>query len=150
GIALALARGITRRPAPGEPRTVGNFWVDLIRGIVYVLLPICLVYALFLISQGVIQNFLPYQQVTTLEGGKQVLAMGPVASQEAIKMLGPNGGGFFNANSAPPFENPSPLTNMVQMLSIFAIPAALTYAYGRMARSQRQGWAIFAAMSILW
>ncbi len=149
-IALGLARGITRRLAPDAPRTIGNFWVDLIRGLVYVLLPICIVYALFLVSQGVIQNFLPYQTITTLEGGKQVLAMGPVASQEAIKMLGTNGGGFFNANSAHPFENPSPLTNFIQMVSIFSIPAALTYTYGRMARSQRQGWAIFGAMSILW
>ncbi|MCI0672341.1 MAG: potassium-transporting ATPase subunit KdpA, partial [Myxococcaceae bacterium] len=106
GVALALSRGLTRKPGPEGTKTLGNFWVDLIRGTLYVLLPICVVYALFLISQGVLQNFLPYQVVTTLEGAKQTLAMGPVASQEAIKMLGTNGGGFFNANSAHPFENP--------------------------------------------
>jgi len=148
-VAVAVARGLTRRIAPDAPRTIGNFWVDLTRGILIVLLPICVVYALFLASQGVLQNFSAYRELTTLEGAKQLLAMGPVASQEAIKMLGTNGGGFFNANSAHPFENPTPLTNFVQMLSIFAIPAALTYAYGRMARDQRQGWAIFAAMGVL-
>lgn len=149
GVALALARGLTRRPGPEGQKTLGNFWVDLIRGLLYVLLPLCAVYALFLVSQGVLQNFAPYVELTTLEGAKQTLAMGPVASQEAIKMLGTNGGGFFNANSAHPFENPSPLTNMVQMLSIFAIPAALTYTYGKMARDTKQGWALFAAMSVL-
>ena len=148
-IAIAVARGLTRRIAPDAPRTIGNFWVDLTRGIWVVLLPICVVYALYLVSQGVLQNFSGYRELTTLEGAKQVLAMGPVASQEAIKMLGTNGGGFFNANSAHPFENPTPLTNFVQMLSIFAIPAALTSTYGRMARDQRQGWAIFAAMGLL-
>jgi len=149
GVALALARGFTRRPGPEGQKTLGNFWVDLIRGLLYVLLPICVVYALFLVSQGVLQNFAPYRELTTLEGAKQTLAMGPVASQEAIKMLGTNGGGFFNANSAHPFENPTPLTNLVQLLSIFAIPAALTYTYGKMARDTRQGWALFAAMSFL-
>jgi K+-transporting ATPase ATPase A chain len=149
GVALALARGFTRRPGPEGPRTLGNFWVDLIRGTLYVLLPLCCVYALFLVSQGVLQNFSAYQDLVTLEGGRQTLAMGPVASQEAIKMLGTNGGGFFNANSAHPFENPTPLTNLVQLLSIFAIPAALTYTYGKMARDTRQGWALFAAMSLL-
>ena len=144
--ALAVARGLTRR-ARGE--TVGNFWVDLLRTTIYVLLPICFVYALFLVSQGVLQNFAPYAQIATLEGAKQTLAMGPAASQEAIKMLGVNGGGFFNANSAHPFENPTPLTNFVQMVSIFALPAALTWTYGKMAGDQRQGWAIFAAMSAL-
>ncbi len=148
-MALALARGLTRRPGPEGQKTLGNFWVDLIRGLLYVLLPLCLVYALFLVSQGVLQNFAPYRELTTLEGAKQTLAMGPVASQEAIKMLGTNGGGFFNANSAHPFENPTPLTNLVQLLSIFAIPAALTYTYGRMARDTKQGWALFAAMSVL-
>jgi K+-transporting ATPase ATPase A chain len=148
-VALALARGFTRRPGPEGQKTLGNFWVDLIRGLLYVLLPICIVYAFFLVSQGVLQNFAPYQELTTLEGAKQTLAMGPVASQEAIKMLGTNGGGFFNANSAHPFENPSPLTNLVQLLSIFAIPAALTYTYGKMARDTKQGWALFAAMSFL-
>src|SRR5205807_5746042 len=129
--------------------TVGNFWVDLIRTILYVLLPICFVYALFLVSQGALQNLSPYLEVTGLEGVKQTLAMGPTASQEAIKMLGINGGGFFNANSAHPFENPTPLTNFVQLVSIFAIPAGLTYTYGRMARDQRQGRAIFPAMAVL-
>jgi potassium-transporting ATPase potassium-binding subunit len=149
GIALALARGLTRTAGPDGKKTLGNFWVDITRGTIYVLLPICTIYALILISQGVIQNFDAYREVTTLEGGKQLIALGPVASQEAIKMLGTNGGGFFNANSAHPFENPTALANLLQMLSIFAIPAALTYTYGRMARSQRQGWAIFAAMSVL-
>ncbi|HEX5750125.1 MAG TPA: potassium-transporting ATPase subunit KdpA [Archangium sp.] len=149
GVALALARGFTRRPGPEGQKTLGNFWVDLIRGTLYVLLPLCFVYALFLVSQGVLQNFAPYRELTTLEGVKQTLAMGPVASQEAIKMLGTNGGGFFNANSAHPFENPTPLTNLVQLLSIFALPAALTYTYGKMARDTKQGWALFAAMSLL-
>ena len=143
GVALALARGFTRQArAPG----LGNFWADLIRATVYVLLPLSVLYALFLVSQGVIQNLSAYVAVG---GAKQTLAMGPVASQEAIKMLGTNGGGFFNANSAHPFENPTPLTNFVQLVSIFAIPAALTFTYGRMARDQRQGWALFAAMAAL-
>jgi len=150
GVALALARGLTRRAGPDGARTVGSFWVDLVRGVVYVFLPVCFVYALFLVSQGVIQTFAPYAEATTLEGAKQIIALGPVASQEAVKMLGTNGGGFFAANSAHPFENPTPLTNFVQMVSIFAIPAALTWVYGRMARDQRQGWAIFAAMAVLW
>ena len=149
GVALALARGLTRRPGPDQPRTIGNFWVDLVRAVLYVLLPFSIVGALLLVSQGVIQSFSAYLEVTTLEGGRQVLAMGPVASQEIIKQLGTNGGGFFNANSAHPFENPTPLTNFFAMLLAFAIPAALTYTYGRMARDTRQGWAIFAAMSIL-
>ena len=149
GVALALARGFTRTRGPAGGKTIGNFWVDLVRGSVYVLLPISFLYALFLVSQGALQNFAPYREVFTLEGVKQVLAMGPVASQEAIKMLGTNGGGFFNANSAHPFENPTPLTNFVQMLSIFAIPAALTWTYGRMAKDQRQGWGLFAAMMLL-
>jgi K+-transporting ATPase ATPase A chain len=149
GIALAVARGLTRRPGPEGSRTLGNFWVDLIRGTIYVLLPLCIVVALFLISQGTLQTLAGYRELTTLEGLKQVIALGPVASQEAIKMLGTNGGGFFNANSAHPFENPTPLTNFVQMVLIFAIPAALTYTYGRMARDAKQGWALLAAMSIL-
>ena len=148
-IALALARGFTRKVGSTGVNTIGSFWVDLVRATVYVLLPICIVYALFLVSQGVLQNLAPYREVVTLEGAKQVLAMGPVASQEAIKMLGINGGGFFNANSAHPFENPTPLTNFVQMLSMFAIPAGLTYTYGRMARDQRQGWALFSGMAAL-
>jgi K+-transporting ATPase ATPase A chain len=149
GVALAFARGLTRRPAADQPRTIGNFWVDLVRSVIYVLLPLSIVGALALASQGVIQNLSASREITTLEGARQVLAMGPVASQEAIKQLGTNGGGFFNANSAHPFENPTPLTNFLQMLLVFAIPAALTYTYGRMARDTRQGWVIFAAMSLL-
>src|SRR5712692_2246727 len=148
-VALALARGLTYRLQPGDPRTIGNFWVDLIRSIVYVLLPICIPVALVLVSQGIIQNFAPYVELTTLEGAKQTLALGPVASQEVIKEFGTNGGGFFNANSAHPFENPTPLTNFLEMALIFAIPAALTYTYGRMARNQKEGWAIFAAMALM-
>ena len=149
GVALAVARGLTRRPGPDGARTLGNFWVDLTRAIVYVLLPLSIVVALVFVSHGVLQNLAPYKEVTTLEGGKQLLAMGPVASQEAIKQLGTNGGGFFNANSAHPFENPTPLTNLIQLVLIFAIPGGLTFTYGRMARDQRQGWALFAAMSVL-
>ncbi|MFL5278318.1 MAG: potassium-transporting ATPase subunit KdpA [Myxococcales bacterium] len=148
-VALALSRGLTRSGGAAGGKTIGNFWVDLVRSTLYVLLPISFVYALFLVSQGVLQNFAPYREITTLEGVKQIIAMGPVASQEAIKMLGTNGGGFFNANSAHPFENPTPLTNLVQLVSIFAIPAGLTFTYGRMARDTRQGWALFAAMSVL-
>ena len=148
-VAIAVARGLTRRLAPGAPKLLGNFWVDLWRAIVYVLLPLSVIAALVLVSQGVIQNFDGYRTLSTLEGTKQVVGLGPVASQEAIKELGTNGGGFFNANSAHPYENPTPLTNFLEMVLIFAIPAALTYTYGRMARSQRQGWAIFAAMGVL-
>jgi len=149
GCALALARGITRRRGPDGPKTLGNFWVDLIRGLVYVLLPASIFFALVLVSQGVIQNLAPYREVVTVEGLKQVLPMGPVASQEAIKELGTNGGGFFNANSAHPFENPSPFTNFLEMLLIFLIPAGLTSTYGRMAGKRQQGWALFAAMALL-
>ncbi len=149
-VLLALARGLTYRLQPGQPKTLGNFWVDLIRSIVYVYLPICVPVALLLISQGVIQNFSPYIEVTTLEGAKQTLAMGPVASQEVVKELGNNGGGFFNANSAHPFESANPLTNFIEMVLIFLIPAALTYMYGRMARDQKQGWTIFAAMALIY
>ena len=149
GIAIALARGLTRRQAPDAPRTLGNFWADLIRATVYVLLPLSLLFALVLVSQGVIQNLSAYREVTTVEGAKQLVALGPLASQEAIKELGTNGGGFFNANSAHPFENPSPFTNLVELWLIFAIPAGLTYTYGRMARDSRQGWAILAAMAVL-
>ncbi|MGZ6071359.1 MAG: potassium-transporting ATPase subunit KdpA [Myxococcaceae bacterium] len=148
-IAIALARGLTRRQAAEAPRTLGNFWADLIRCTVYVLLPMSLIFALVLVSQGVIQNFSAYHEVTTVEGAKQVVALGPVASQEAIKELGTNGGGFFNANSAHPFENPSPFTNLIELWLIFAIPAGLTYTYGRMARDTRQGWAILAAMGVM-
>jgi K+-transporting ATPase ATPase A chain len=147
GIALALAliRGFTRRSS----KTVGNFWVDMTRCILYVLLPICIVFALFMVWQGVPQNLAAYTDITTLEGGKQLIAQGPVASQEVIKMLGTNGGGFFNANSAHPFENPTALTNLLQMVLIFSIGAALTNVFGRMSGNQRQGWAIFAVMGVL-
>lgn len=164
GIALAIAliRGIARR----ESKTIGNFWVDLTRATLRVLLPICILYGMVLVSQGVIQNLKPYSVVrvidpqtvtTTGNDGKQVtqkittqtIAQGPVASQEAIKMLGTNGGGFFNANSAHPFENPTPLSNFLEMLSIFLIPAGLTVTLGRMIKSPKHGWAVFAAMAVL-
>src|SRR5271157_1942755 len=172
GIALAIAfvRGIARK----EKDTIGNFWVDMTRSALWVLLPACIVYALLLVSQGVVQNLKPYDTAKLLEpqqvqkngpdgkpmvgqDGKPVMdtvtdqttAQGPVASQEAPKMLGTNGGGFFNANSSHPFENPTPLSNLLQMLSIFAIPAGLTYTLGRMTGSQRHGWAVWAAMAIL-
>jgi K+-transporting ATPase ATPase A chain len=147
GIALAtaLVRGFARRSAKG----VGNFWVDLTRATLYILLPISIVVGLFFVWQGVPQNLSAYTQVMTLEGVKQVIAQGPVASQEVIKMLGTNGGGFFNANSAHPFENPNALTNFVQMILIFSLGAGLTSYFGRMVGDQRQGWAIFAVMAIL-
>jgi potassium-transporting ATPase potassium-binding subunit len=144
-LAVALVRGIARRSAG----RIGNFWADLVRGTLYVLLPICAVLALLMVQQGVIQNFSPYLQVHTLEGTRQTIAMGPVASQEAIKQLGTNGGGFFNANAAHPFENPTPWTNFLSMFAIFAIPAALTWLLGRMTRNQRHGWAVWAAMAVL-
>jgi K+-transporting ATPase ATPase A chain len=144
-IAIAVIRGFGRQQA----NAIGNFWVDLIRAVVYVFLPLSLAGALFLCSQGVIQNLNPYSKVTTLEGRTQVIAQGPVASQEAIKMVGTNGGGFFGANSAHPFENPTPLSNLVQMLMIFVVPAGLTYVFGRMVGDTRQGWAIFAAMAVM-
>jgi K+-transporting ATPase ATPase A chain len=144
-LALALIRGFARRSA----RTLGNFWVDLTRCTLYVLLPICIVIGLVMVWQGVPQNLGAYTQITTLEGGKQLIAQGPVASQEVIKMLGTNGGGFFNANSAHPFENPTGLTNLIQMLLIFSIGAALTNVFGRMVGDQKQGWAIFAVMMVL-
>jgi len=164
GIALAIAfvRGIARR----EKETIGNFWVDMTRATLWVLLPGSIVFALLLVSQGVVQNLKPYDKVklltpqtiqkvqpdgttTTQTITEQAIAQGPVASQEAIKMLGTNGGGFFNANSAHPFENPTPLSNFLQMLSIFAIPAALTYTLGRMTGSRRHGWAVWGAMAAL-
>jgi potassium-transporting ATPase potassium-binding subunit len=148
-VALALARGITYRLRQDAAKTIGNVWVDIIRSVLYLLLPISIPFALVLVSQGVIQNFSSYVDVTTLEGVKQTIAMGPVASQEVIKELGTNGGGFFNANSAHPFENPTPLSDLIEMLLIFCIPAAITYTYGRMARNQRQGWTIFAAMAVM-
>lgn len=142
---IAVIRGFARHSV----KTVGNFWVDLTRSLVYVLLPISILGALVLVSQGVIQNLAPYTKIATLEGGTQTIAQGPTASQEVIKMLGINGGGFFNANSAHPYENPTPLSNFLQMVLIFVIPAGLTYTFGKMVRDTRQGWAIFAAMSIL-
>src|SRR5579863_5013294 len=145
-VAIALVRGFARQSI----KTVGNFWVDMTRSTLYVLLPISIVAALVLCSQGVIQNLHPYTVATTIEGAKQTIAQGPVASQKAIKMLGTNGGGFFNANSAHPFENPTPFSNMFQMFLIFLIPGALTYAFGKMVRDTRQGWALFGAMSVLW
>jgi K+-transporting ATPase ATPase A chain len=148
-VAIALARGLTRRGDGSRWGTIGNFWVDLTRATVYVLLPISIAVALLFVSQGVIQNLAPYREVTTLEGAKQVIAMGPVASQEAIKQLGTNGGGFFAANAAHPFENPNALTNFFSILLIFLIPGALTYTFGRMARDQKQGWALFGAMSVM-
>ena len=144
-VAIALVRGFARQ----QVQTLGNFWVDLIRATVYILLPGSLLVALILCSQGVIQNFEPYTLAKTLEGAKQVIAQGPVASQEAIKMLGTNGGGFFNANSAHPFENPTPLTNLSQLVLIFLIPAGLTYTFGVMVGDRRQGWAIFSACSVM-
>jgi K+-transporting ATPase ATPase A chain len=147
GIALAIAliRGFARR----NSKTVGNFWVDMTRATIYVLLPISVIVALFLVWQGMPQNFADYTDVTTIEGAKQTIAQGPVASQIAIKMLGTNGGGFFNANAAHPFENPTALSNFLQMVLIFAISAALTNVFGRMVKSELQGWAIFSAMAVL-
>jgi K+-transporting ATPase ATPase A chain len=144
-IAVALIRGLSRKSA----QALGNFWVDLTRITLYILIPICIVGALVLVSQGVVQNFQPYVEVTSLEGVKQVIAQGPVASQEIIKELGTNGGGFFNANSAHPFENPNVLTNMIEMLAILVIPAALVYTFGRSVGNTKQGWAIWAAMALL-
>ena len=147
GIALAVAliRGFSRSSA----KTIGNFWVDLTRATLYVLLPICIVYTLFLVSQGIPQTLGGSIEATTLEGAKQTIAVGPVASQVAIKMLGTNGGGFFNANAAHPFENPNALSNFVQMLSIFLIGAALTNVFGRMVGNEKQGWAILGVMGVL-
>jgi K+-transporting ATPase ATPase A chain len=144
-VAIALIRGFTRR----EAKTIGNFWVDLTRATVYILLPLSVAFALFLAAQGVPQTLKPYPVAKTLEGATQTIAVGPVASQEAIKMLGTNGGGFFNANSAHPFENPTPLTNFVECVAILLISAGLTYTFGAMVKDTRQGWALFAAMSIL-
>ena len=147
GIALAVAliRGFSR----SSMRTIGNFWVDVTRTTLYVLLPICVVYTLFLVWQGIPQTLGAYVDATTLEGAKQTIAVGPVASQVAIKMLGTNGGGFFNANAAHPFENPTALSNFVQMISVFALGAGLTNVFGRMVGNPRQGWAILAVMGTL-
>ncbi len=144
-VAVAIIRGIKRTASA----TIGNFWVDTTRTLLYVLLPACVIYALLLVAQGVPQNLHAYTAAHTLEGATQTIAQGPVASQEAIKMLGTNGGGFFNANSAHPFENPTPLSNFLQIISIFIIPAGLTYMLGRMTGSPGHGWAVFAAMYVL-
>lgn len=144
-VAVALIRGFARHTA----KTIGNFWVDVTRWTLYILLPICVLATLFFVWQGSIQNFKPYQTIQTLEGSSQVIAQGPLASQLAIKMLGTNGGGFFNANSAHPYENPTPLSNMVQMILIFCVGAGFTYMFGKMVRDTRQGWAIFGAMAVM-
>jgi potassium-transporting ATPase potassium-binding subunit len=144
-LAVAVIRGFARHSI----QTVGNFWVDMTRCTLYVLIPLCVPYALFLVWQGIPQTLGPYVDATMLEGGKQTIALGPVASQIAIKMLGTNGGGFFNANAAHPFENPTALSNYVQIISIFAIGAALTNVFGRMVGNQRQGWAVLAVMGVL-
>lgn len=144
-VAVALIRGLTRKTAAG----IGNFWVDLVRSILWILLPISIIFTIVLVQQGVLQNLSPYATVQTVEGASQTLAMGPVASQEAIKMLGTNGGGFFNANSAHPFENPTPLTNFLEILSIFLIPAATLFTYGHMAGDKRQGYAVLGSMLVL-
>src|SRR6516162_8802526 len=144
-VAIAVIRGFVRRSG----KTLGNFWVDLTRATLWLLLPISIVFALVLIWQGVPQNFSPYTHAKTVEGSEQVIAQGPVASQEIIKELGTNGGGFFNANSAHPYENPTPLTNLIELIAIFAIGAGLTHTFGQMAGDRRQGWALFGAMAIL-
>src|SRR6202007_3159624 len=144
-LAMALIRGFARHSA----QTVGNFWVDITRCTLYVLLPVCVVYALFLVWQGIPQTLGPYADATTLEGAKQTIALGPVASQIAIKMLGTNGGGFFNAHGAHPFENPTALSNYVPIISLFVLGAALTNVFGRMVGDQRQGWAVLAVMGVL-
>lgn len=145
-VLLVLIRGIARRSTD----SLGNFWVDLTRSVLYVLLPLSLIMALALVSQGVVQTFATYVEAHTLEGAKQVIALGPAASQIAIKQLGTNGGGFFNVNSAHPFENPTPFSNWLEMLAILAIPAALCYTYGIMVKAKRQGWILFIAMLLLW
>jgi len=146
---MAIAVALIRAFAGASGKTIGNFWVDMTRATLYVLLPVCVVLTLAYVALGVPQTFGPYVEATTLEGARQTIALGPVASQLAIKMLGTNGGGFFNANSAHPFENPDVLSNMLQMVSIFAIGAAFTNVFGRMVGNQRQGWAILAAMGVL-
>ncbi len=144
-VAVALIRGFAGKSAAG----IGNFWVDVVRATLYILLPLSLVGAILYLAMGVPQTFDPAVVATTLEGGKQTIALGPVASQEIIKQLGTNGGGFFNANSAHPFENPSPLSNFFTLLLIWSIPAAITQTFGRMVGNPKQGWAIFGAMSAL-
>jgi K+-transporting ATPase ATPase A chain len=144
-VLMVLIRGFTRRTTSD----LGNFWVDVTRCTLWILLPLAIILTLLLVSQGVIQNLDSYKNVTTLEGVEQTLAMGPAASQIAIKQLGTNGGGFFNVNSAMPFENPTPFSNFLEVVAIFLIPAALTYTFGKMVKDTRQGWAIYAAMSVL-
>ena len=144
-VAIAMIRGFARHTV----KTIGNFWVDVTRATIYILLPVCVLATLFFVWQGSIQNFKPPVIAQTLEGTSQTIEQGPLASQEAIKMLGTNGGGFFNANSAHPYENPTPLSNMFQMFLIFVIGAGLTYTFGKMVRDPRQGWALFAAMSVM-
>ena len=143
---LVLLRGFTRKTSS----TVGNFWVDLVRSVVYIFLPLSFIFALFLMSQGVVQTLSPYVEVQTLEQAKQIIPLGPVASQVAIKQLGTNGGGFFNANGAHPFENPSGLTNLLETLAILLIPAALLYTYGLWIGSKRHAWILFFVMLLLW
>jgi potassium-transporting ATPase potassium-binding subunit len=145
-VAVALVRGLTRRRAG----TIGNFWVDLVRGVLFVLLPLSVLLATLLMARGVIQNFDGSRAVTTVGGATQHLPGGPVASQEAIKELGTNGGGFYNANSAHPYENPDPVTNLLELLALLVVPFALTATYGRLVGSRRQGWALFAAMAVIW
>ena len=144
-VAIALIRGFARK----QSNSIGNFWVDLTRGTVYILLPLALLFAIFLCARGVPQTFRAYQKATTLEGPAQTIAVGPVASQESIKMLGTNGGGFFNANSSHPYENPTPFTNFTELLAILVISSGLTYTFGKMVRDTRQGWALFAAMAFM-
>lgn len=144
-VAVALIRGIIQK----ESETIGNFWADMVRITLYVLVPLCLVFALFLVSQGVIQNFSPYIQAVTLEGMEQTISMGPVASQEAIKLIGTNGGGFFNANSAHPFENPTAMTNFTEVLSILFLSTSLLFVYGKMSKKSGEGRSILIAMLVL-
>jgi K+-transporting ATPase ATPase A chain len=144
-VAIAMIRGFARHSA----KTIGNFWVDVTRGSVYLLIPVCILATVFFVSQGAIQNFKGPANATTLEGASQVIEQGPLASQESIKMLGTNGGGIFNANSAHPYENPTPLANMVQMLMLLSLGAGLTYTFGEMVGDTRQGWALFAAMAVM-
>ncbi|MBF0544013.1 MAG: potassium-transporting ATPase subunit KdpA [Candidatus Riflebacteria bacterium] len=148
-VAIACARGFTRKIPKDAPKTIGNFWADLMNILLYVLIPLSIVGALLLVSEGVIQNFSPYPEIRTMENATQTIPLGPVASQEAIKQLGTNGGGFFNANAAHPYESPTPFTNFLSMFFIFAIPAGLTYTYGLMTKNTKQGWVLFLAMSIL-
>lgn len=144
-VVLVLSRSFSRK----NTTKLGNFWLDLSRGIIYILLPLSIILAIILISQGVIQNFSSYQEVTSLEGIKQIIPQGPVASQIAIKQLGTNGGGFFNVNSAHPFENPTPLSNCMQLISILIIPASLVFTFGKIIKSNKQAWTLFSTMLII-